>query len=80
MKELSKSIQKRRDYDLIIRAARNLENRYSYELTDDLGINSDSMPAYNILKHQPAVIILNHIELALELPDQPGVHNTDTGV
>jgi hypothetical protein len=64
MKELSKSIQKRRDYDLIIRAARNLENRYSYELADDLGINSDSMSTYSGLKHQPAVIILNHLEVA----------------
>jgi hypothetical protein len=80
MKELSEIIQRMRDHHLIMKAVRNLENMYSYELTDDLGINSDSMPAYNILKHQPAVIILNHIELALELPDQPGVHNTDTGV
>jgi ribosome-binding protein aMBF1 (putative translation factor) len=66
MKELSKIIQRRRDYHLIIRTARNLENMYSYELTDDLGINSDSMPAYNRLKHQPAVIILNHHEVGIE--------------
>jgi hypothetical protein len=49
MKELSEIIQRIREYHLIIRAARNLENRYSYELTDDLGINYDSMPAYNRL-------------------------------
>jgi hypothetical protein len=66
MKELSEIIQRRKDYHLIIRAARNLENRYSYELTDDLGINSDSMPIYNRLKHQPAVIILNHLEVGIE--------------
>jgi len=47
MKELFEIIQRRRDYYLIIRAGRNLENRYSYELTYDLGINSDSRPTYN---------------------------------
>jgi hypothetical protein len=66
MKEFSEIIQRRRDYHLILRAARNLENRYTYELTDDLGINSDSMPAYSGLKHQPAVIILNHHEVGIE--------------
>jgi hypothetical protein len=66
MKELSEIIQRMRDYHLIIRATRNLENRYSCELTDDLGINSDSMPAYNRLKYQPVVIILNHLEVGIE--------------
>jgi hypothetical protein len=66
MKELFEIIQRRRDYYLIIRAGRNLENRYSYELTYDLGINSDSRPTYNRLKHQPAVIILNHLEVGIE--------------
>jgi hypothetical protein len=66
MKEFSEIIQRMRDYHLIIRAARNLENRYSYELTNDLGINSDSMSTYNGLKHQPAVIIRNHLEVGIE--------------
>jgi hypothetical protein len=66
MKEFSEIIQRRRDYHLIIRAARNLENRYSYELTDDLGINIDSMPTYSGLKHQPTVILLNHLEVGIE--------------
>jgi hypothetical protein len=55
-----------RDYHIIIRATRNLENKYSYELTDDLEINNDSMPTYSGLKHQPAVIILNHLEVGIE--------------
>jgi hypothetical protein len=66
MKELFEMIQRRRDYHLIIRATRNLEIRYSYEMIDDLGIKSDSMPAYNKLKYQPAVIILNHLEVGIE--------------
>jgi len=80
MKEFSEIIQRRRDHHLILKAARNLENRYSYELTDDLGIISDSMPAYNRLKHQPTVIILNHLDVGIEQSDQPGVHNTGTSV
>jgi hypothetical protein len=53
-------------YDhLIVLAARDLENR-SYELTDDLGINSDSMPIHSGLKHHPAVIILNHLKEGIE--------------
>jgi hypothetical protein len=66
MEKFSKIIQRMRDYHLIIRAARNLENRYSYELIDDLGINSDGMPTYSGLKHQLAVIILNHLEVGIE--------------
>jgi hypothetical protein len=66
MKEFSEIIQRMRNYHLIIRAARNLENKYSYELTDDLGINSSSMPAYSGLEYQPAVIILNHLEVGIE--------------
>jgi hypothetical protein len=66
MKEFSKIIQRMRDDHLVIRAARNLENRHSYELIDDLGINSDSMPIHSGLKHQSAVIILNHLEVGIE--------------
>jgi hypothetical protein len=66
MEKFSEIIQRRRDYHLIVRATRNLENRYPYELTDDLGINSDSMPSNSRLKHQPAVIILNHLEVGIE--------------
>jgi hypothetical protein len=80
MKEFSEIVQRRRDHHLIIRATRNLENRYSYELTDDLGINSDSMLAYNRLKQQPVVIILKHLEVGIEQSNQPGVHNTGTCV
>jgi hypothetical protein len=40
-------IQRRRYYHLIVRAARDLENKHSYELTNDLGINSDSKPIHS---------------------------------
>jgi hypothetical protein len=45
----------------IVRARRQLENRNSNELTDDLGINSDNLPANSGLKYQPAVIVLHHL-------------------
>jgi hypothetical protein len=51
MKELWEIIQRRRYDHLIIWAARDLENMDSYELTDDLGINSDSLPSNSGLKH-----------------------------
>jgi hypothetical protein len=59
-------IQRRRYDHLIVRAARDLENRHSNELIDDLGINSDSMPIHSGLKHHLAVIILNHLEEGIE--------------
>lgn len=80
MEKLSEIIQRMRDYHLIVKAAKHRKNRNSYELTNDLGINSDSMPSNNGLKHQCTVIILNHLEVGIEQPDQPGVHNTGTSV
>jgi hypothetical protein len=80
MKEFSEIIQRKGAHHLLIRAARNLENRYSYELVNDLGINSDSMPSNSRLKYQPTIIILNHIEVDIEQSDQPGVNNTGTGM
>jgi hypothetical protein len=38
MKKFSEIIQRRRYDHLIVRAASDLENRHSYELTDDLGL------------------------------------------
>lgn len=66
MKEFFEIIQRRRYGHLIVRVARDLANRHSYELTDDLGINGDSMSIHSGLKHHPAVIILNHLEEAIE--------------
>jgi len=57
-----------------------LENRNSNELTDDLGINTDSMPMNCGLKHQPAVIVLYHLEVGIEKSNQPGVHHTGAAV
>jgi hypothetical protein len=69
MKEFSEIIQRMRYEHLIIWAAKDLENKDSYELTDDLGINSDSMPSNSGLKHQPVVIILYHLKVGIEQPD-----------
>jgi len=80
MEKLSEIIHRRRQYHLIVRAHRQLENRDSYELTDDLGINSDNMPANSGLKHQPMVIVLHHHEVGIEKSNQPGVHNTGATV
>jgi hypothetical protein len=66
VEKLSEIIHRRRKYHLIARARRHLENRNSNELTDDLGINSDNMPSNSRLKHQPAVIILNHFKVGIE--------------
>jgi len=66
MEKFFEIIQRMRYDHLIVRAARDLENRHPYELTDDLGINSDSMPIHSGLKHHPAVIILNHLEVGIK--------------
>jgi hypothetical protein len=46
---------------IIIRIARQLENRHFDEVTDDLGINSDDMATNGGLKYQPVVIVLHHL-------------------
>jgi hypothetical protein len=61
VEELSEIFYRMRKYYLIVGAARHLKDRYSYDLADDLGINSDYMPKYSGLKHQPAVIVLHHL-------------------
>jgi len=61
LKELSEIFHRKRDDDLIIWTTRELENRYSNGLTDDLGINNDSIPAISGLKHQSTVIVLHHL-------------------
>jgi hypothetical protein len=73
MKEFSEIIQRKRYAHLIIWAARDLENRDSYELTA-------YMPSNSGLKHQPMVIILYHLKVGIEQSDQPDVHNIGTGV
>jgi hypothetical protein len=51
VEELSEIIHRRRKHYLIVRTARELEDRYSYDLADDLGINSDKMPKNSGLKY-----------------------------
>jgi len=64
IEKFSEIIQRKRQYYLIVSAGRNLEHRHPDELTDDLRINSDTMPAHRGLKNQPAVIILNNLEIS----------------
>jgi hypothetical protein len=66
VEKLSEIIRRRRQYHLIVRARKQLEKRNSNELTDDLGINNDNMPANSGLKYQPAVIVLHHLEVGIE--------------
>jgi hypothetical protein len=80
VKKLSEIFHRRRKYHLIVRARKYLENRNSNELTDDLVINSDSMPSNSELKHQPSIIILYHFKVGIEESDQPGVNNTSAAV
>jgi len=61
VEELSKIFHRRRKYYLIVGAGWHLKNRYSYDLADDLGINSDNMPKNSGLMYQPAVIVLHHL-------------------
>jgi hypothetical protein len=59
--KLLEIIHGRRENNLIVRAARYLEDRNSDEATDDLGINSDDMAINDGLKHQPVIIVLHHL-------------------
>jgi hypothetical protein len=61
VEELSEIFHRRRKYYLIVGAGWHLKNRYSYDLADDLGINSDNMPKNSGLMYQPAVIVLHHL-------------------
>jgi len=61
VEELSKIFHRRRKHHLIIRTARQLEDMYSDEVTDDLGINSDDMASKGGLKYLPVVIVLHHL-------------------
>jgi hypothetical protein len=61
MTEFSEIVHRGRKHHLIIRAAGQLKDWYSNEVTDDLGINSDDMPVNSGLKYQPTVIILHRL-------------------
>jgi hypothetical protein len=72
VEELSKIFHRRRKHHLIIRTARQLEDRDSDEVTDDLGINSDDMASNGGLKYHRTIIILYHLKVGIEKPDKPG--------
>jgi hypothetical protein len=75
MEKFSELIWRRRQYNLIVWAGRNLEHRHPDELTDDLRINSDNMPCKGGLKNHPVVIIMNYLEMSIKLSDQSGKYN-----
>jgi hypothetical protein len=52
VEELSEIVHRGRNDYLIIRAVRELEDRNSNEVTDDLGINIDGMSCNGGLKYQ----------------------------
>jgi len=80
VEKLSEIFHRRMKYHLIVRARIYLENRNSNELTNDLGINSDSTPSNSGLKHQPSIIILYHFKVGIEESDQPSVNNKSVAV
>jgi hypothetical protein len=61
MEEFLEIVHRGRNDDLIIWTVKYLEDRNSYELIDDQGINSDDVSCNGGLKHQPAVIVLHHL-------------------
>jgi hypothetical protein len=66
LEKFSEIIQKRRQDYLIAWAGRKLKHRHPNELTDDLRINSDNMSFHRGLKNQPALIILNNLEISIK--------------
>jgi hypothetical protein len=80
MKELSEIVHRGRKHHLIIRTAGQIKDKKAYEVTDDLGINSDDVPVNNGLQYHPTIIILRHLKVGIEESDQPGENNAGTGV
>jgi len=64
----------------MIRTARQLEDRHSDEVTDDLGINSDDMATNGGLKYQSTIIILHHLKVGVKETNQSSVNNTGAAV
>jgi hypothetical protein len=80
MKELSEIVHRGRKHHLIIRTTEQIKDWYAYEVTNDLGINSDDVPVNTGLQYHPTIIILRHLQDGIEESDQPGENNAGTGV
>jgi hypothetical protein len=78
MEELSEIIHRGRNDYLIIRTARQLKDRHSDEVTDDLGINSDDMATNSGLKYQSVIIILHHLKVGVEETNQSSLNKGAT--
>jgi hypothetical protein len=80
MKELLEIVHRGRKHHLIIRTAGQIKDWNAYEVTDDLGINSDDVPVNSGLQYHPTIIILCHLQVGIEESNQPGENNAGTGV
>jgi len=80
MEEFPKIIQGWRKHHLIVWAGRNLEQRDSDDVTDDLRINSNEVAWNGGLKHHSVIIVLHHFQVGIEQLDQSGVHHISTAV
>jgi hypothetical protein len=80
MEELSEIVHKGRKHHLIIRTAGQIKDWNAYEVTDDLGINSDDVPVNSGLQYHPTIIIMRHLQVGIEESDQPSENNAGTGV
>jgi hypothetical protein len=75
MKEFPELIQERGQYYFIEGIGKNLKHRYCNDLADDLWINRDNMSRNGRLKDNAIFIILHHLKMCIEFPDQPIEHN-----
>jgi hypothetical protein len=80
MEELSKIVHKGRKHHLIIRIAGQIKDWNAYEVTNDLGINSNDVPVNSGLQYHPTIIILRHLQVGIEESDLPGENNAGTCV
>jgi hypothetical protein len=80
MEELSEIVHRGRKHHLIIRTAGQIKDWNAYEVTDDLGINSDDVPVNSGLQYHPTIIILHLLQVGIEESDQPGENNAGIGV
>jgi hypothetical protein len=80
MEELSEIVHRGRKHHLIIRTAGQIKDWNAYEVTDDLGINSDYVPVNSGLQYHPTILILRHLQVGIQESNQPSENNVGTGV
>jgi hypothetical protein len=80
MEKLSEIVHRGRKHHLIIRTAGQIKDWNAYEVTDDLGINSDDVPINSGLQYHPTIIILRHLQVGIEESDKSGEDDASTSV